>query len=1100
MESNFMFLKDKYRELSECGMFAELYLYSDPNTCIFKLGQFAEILVNYMMAYDNITVPYNNTHANRIKELKRKGLLTQEIDDILYRLRKRRNEATHSLYSSEAEAEILMEHTHTLGIWFMQVYGEIQYDIQEYEKPPKRLYEITKLSEENIELEKRITNLESEYIAIAKKYDKRLALERLEKAKRLSRNMERSEAETRDLIDEQLRKAGWIADTNVVRYSKGVRPEKGKNLAIAEWPTNSILPNRRGTGRGAVDYALFVGLKMVAVVEAKKFKKDIPSVIDSQCKDYASAIREKDHGYIIDRYDEYYTPFIFATNGRKFYNELPNQSGIWFLDVRRNTNSAKPLKNWLSPDDIQELLEMDIIKANSKLEDDTNSYLLDENGLNLRDYQYNAVKAVEKAVLKGEEKILLSMATGTGKTRVALGMIYKFLKAARFNRILFLVDRTSLGEQAKDKFAEVNLEELQNLIDIYGLTDLRAKELDMTDKVHIVTVQSLVRKLLYNDNSVSNATLTPGNYDCIIVDEAHRGYTLEQEMDEDDILYRNQSDFQSKYRQVIEYFDAVKIALTATPALHTIEIFSKPVFNYSYRKAVIDGYLIDHEPPYIVDTEFNTEGIKYEKGETLAIIDPLTKEITNSDALEDEIKFDVDKFNKKIITPKFNETVLRKVATMIDPEGDEKTLIFAVDDKHADEIVTMLRNIYDEIGGVDHRSIRKITGKAEDGNSEKVQKLIRKYKNDDFPNIAVTVDLLTTGIDVPEITTLVFMRRVKSRILFEQMIGRATRLCPGINKTHFNIIDAVKVYESLEPVTNMKPVTTKATLAMEALIDELDVVSEEKIHVNIDQILAKAHRKKNLLTDAQKKELKCVNDGKSIDEILRDIKNSGGNSVEKVKSYRDTLMFLEQLENNARGKKIFSDKEDTFKEIKRGYGDWAKPEDYLESFEAFINENRDIIPALNVVCTKPSSLTGKELKSLMVELDKHKFNKTNLQVAFKDAKNVDIVADIISYIRAVALDIPLISQEARIKHAFEKVIKNHDFNKMQMKWLKRIEATLLTETVLDMNMLNSGVFKSKGGGVLRLDKLFENKLESIVNEINTELYEGDMNEYIRDSI
>ena len=304
-------------------------------------------------------------------------------------------------------------------------------------------------------------------------------------------------------------------------------------------------------------------------------------------------------------------------------------------------------------------------------------------------------------------------------------------------------------------------------------------------KIHVATVQGMVKRLLYNEGETQPAVT---DYDLIIIDEAHRGYLLDKEMGEDEILYRDQLDYQSKYRMVIEYFDAVKIALTATPALHTTQIFGKPVFKYTYREAVIEGYLVDYDAPHKIKTKLNTEGIKYKKGETLVLYDPVTGEITNSEALEDELNFDVEQFNRKVITPEFNRTVLEEIAHDIDPEDvmQGKTLIFAVDDEHADLIVSLLKEIYSE-QGIDNDAIMKITGSVGGGNKRKVQEAIKRFKNERFPSIAVTVDLLTTGIDVPEITTLVFMRRVKSRILFEQMLGRATRLCPEINKTHFEI-------------------------------------------------------------------------------------------------------------------------------------------------------------------------------------------------------------------------------------------------------------------------------------------------------------------------
>lgn len=203
------------------------------------------------------------------------------------------------------------------------------------------------------------------------------------------------------------------------------------------------------------------------------------------------------------------------------------------------------------------------------------------------------------------------MATGTGKTRTVLGMIYRFLKTNRFKRILFLVDRTSLGEQASDVFKEIKLEDLMTLDEIYNIKGLEDKNIDKETRIQVATVQSMVKRILYNDGETMPAVT---DYDLIIIDEAHRGYILDKEMGDTEILYRDQRDYQSKYRSVIEYFDAVKIALTATPALQTTEIFGQPVFKYTYREAVIEGYLVDHDAPHhwkqnSVQVEFTTNRV-----------------------------------------------------------------------------------------------------------------------------------------------------------------------------------------------------------------------------------------------------------------------------------------------------------------------------------------------------------------------------------------------------------------------------------------------------------------------------------------------------------
>lgn len=207
-----------------------------------------------------------------------------------------------------------------------------------------------------------------------------------------------------------------------------------------------------------------------------------------------------------------------------------------------------------------------------------------------------------------------------------------------------------------------------------------------------------------------------------------------------------------------------------------------------------------------------------------------------------------------------NVKLLQEVSKYINPESREKTLIFAVNDNHADNIVTTLREIYKE-WGVSNDAIVKITGKTASGNKKKIEQVIKQYKNNQYPNIAVTVDLLTTGIDVPSICNLVFMRKINSRILYEQMLGRATRLCKEINKTHFNIFDPAHVYDDLGSVSSMKSVSVNKT--MTELIDELSRPSENSKQQTIDRILAKLQRKNNALSEEQRYEV-SENIGKSI--------------------------------------------------------------------------------------------------------------------------------------------------------------------------------------------------------------------------------------------
>ena len=1080
MKSNFEFLSRYWPALAQIGAAAESYVYSDANACLYKLGMFGERLILEIFAFEHIKEPsIDNTHANRIRLLKREGLIPKKIDDILYALRKTRNDAVHAGADSVEDAKTLLSMTYNLAVWFMEVYGDWGYIAPAFVMPEN----VVQPDYESIikEQEEKIAALSKQVEAVSTAASTKTSKERAEKGETASESMELSEAETRYLIDEQLRKFGWEVDTNTLRYSKGTRPQKGRNLAIAEWPTDSAVGKN-----GYADYALFVGLKLVGIVEAKKAAIDIPSVIDHQCKEYAKGIKGEHQEYIINQWGVYKVPFVFATNGRKYLKQIETKSGIWYLDLRSGANAPKALQGWISPQGLVEQLEKDIAAANAALQNTPFDLLRDPDGLNLRKYQINAIEAAEQAVIDGKQTVLLSMATGTGKTRTILGMIYRFIKSDRFKRVLFLVDRTALGEQAEDVFKEVKIEELMTLDSIYNIKGLDEKEIDRETKIHIATVQSLVKRILYPEGDTMPSVT---DYDLIVVDEAHRGYILDKEMSETEMLYRNQDDYISKYRTVIEYFDAVKIALTATPALHTTEIFGKPVFNYSYREAVIDGYLVDHDAPHNIRTKLRVEGIKYEKGEQLAIYDPVTGEVLNSAELEDDMKFEIDTFNRQVITENFNRTVLNEIAWDLNPDGQGKTLIYAVDDNHADLIVKILKEIYAE-GGVDNDTVMKITGSVAGGNKKKISEAIKRFKNESLPKIVVTVDLLTTGIDVPEITTLVFMRRIKSRILFEQMLGRATRLCPSIGKTHFEIYDPVGVYESLQDVSNMKPVVTNPSTSFEDLMKGLEVATtDEQLAYQINLIVAKLQRKRRNISEKALEQFANLTGSKDLGAFAEHLNSSTiKEATAELLGHREAFSVLDKDRPHSKSPRIIDNHPDVVIDHTRGYGEGQKPEDYLEAFKDFINSNMNAIAALRMVCTRPSELTREALKSLKLELDRHDFTEKQLNSAWNEMTNQDIVADIIAFIRQQALGSALVGHEQRVKHAFAKLRMNHEFNKTQLDWLKRIEKVLLEESVLDEQIFEVGAFKNAGGFTI-IDRRFGRKLREIMTELNEYLYD-----------
>ena len=773
-------------------------------------------------------------------------------------------------------------------------------------------------------------------------------------------------------------------------------------------------------------------------------------------------------------------PFIFAANGRPFQSQLETKSGIWFLDLRESTNAPKALRDWLSPAEILELLNRNTSAGNLQLRTMPKDFLQNKGGLNLREYQLRAVDAAETAVVRGQKNILLAMATGTGKTRTVLALIYRFLKSERFRRILFLVDRTALGEQALDVFSEVKLENFLPLNRIYNVSGIDEVDFQRETRVQIATVQSMYRRIFIGESPPPKVT----DYDLIIVDEAHRGYTLDRETPDDEDFFLNQRDYQSKYRQVIDYFLAVRIALTATPALHTTEIFGTPVFKYGYREAVLDGWLADYDPPHILKTELSTNGIHYKRGETVAVCDSVTGEITNSELLADELDFDVDDFNRSVVNENFNRVMLEEIFNEIDTCGG-KTLIFAVNNTHADLIVRILKEIY-AAKGVRTDTVMKITGSI--GDKDRVNDAIKHFKNEPIPSIVVTVDLLTTGVDIPAITTLVFMRRVKSRILFEQMLGRATRLCPEIHKTNFQVYDAVGVFELIGDVSTMKPVVANPSENFLTLLDSLRNSTDSKQIQNlVDQITARLQRLKPKLTREYLAHFADLTGCKTPDSFISELRALNAVDAKNfLLSHENLFKFLQKITGGSSF--VISDHADELIEHSRA-STVNRQRDYLEEFTEFLRTNQNEIAALNIVCTRPKNLTRADLQSLILQLEREGFSADRLNRAVSKMTNAEIAADIISLIRRFALGALLQNKDDKISAAVNRLKATHNFSVTELRWLDRIEKYLLNESVINRATFDEATAFKSQGGFARIDKVFGGNLSKIIDELNDYLYD-----------
>jgi type I restriction enzyme R subunit len=1125
ISANFDFLGVHDAQLVRLGALAERYFKEDPNTCLIKLRQFGEVVAQMTAAKSGLLASPEEPQADLLRRLKFERVVPREVGELFHQLRVAGNRATHDHVEDHAEALTTLKIARELGIWFHRTFADRRFSAGAFVPPPDptaatkalqeeldRLRQVlnetaTKAENARVVAETEARERMSAEERARKDRDERAVWEQLaseaENAKAaLAAELQKlqaaavqapsqstativaqaeaaaaeiniDEASTRTLIDVQLRTRGWEVDTPTMRFSTGTRPAKGRNMAIAEWPTKS----------GPADYALFVGTKCIGVVEAKRRNKNVSSHID-QAQRYARGFRfdgaaEPVGGPWQDSArEEFFVPFVFSTNGRPYLRQIETESGIWFRDTRKPFNHRRALTDWPTPDGLKGMLEIDAEAAQADLKARPFDF-----GFPLRPYQKRAIETVETKLAEERRTMLLAMATGTGKTKLAIAMLYRLLAAKRFRRVAFIVDRNALGSQAAGEFATTRIVSAKTFADIFGLKGLDTVTPDSETKVHICTIQGLVQRVLYTDDP---ADVPPvDQYDLMVVDECHRGYLLDREMSDAELSFRSQDDYISKYRRVLEHFDAVKIGLTATPALHTVSIFGDPVFKYSYREAVIDGYLIDHEPPVQITTALSKAGIKFAKDEEIELIDPRTGKIDLA-RTPDEIKFAVDEFNKNVVTVPFNKAVAEELARHIDPNLPGKTLIFAVSDAHADIVVDEIKKAFcSAYGEIEDAAIRKVTGSV-----DHVGGLIRSFRNDALPKIAVTVDLLTTGIDVPSIENLVFIRRVNSRILYEQMLGRATRQCPEIGKETFRIFDAVDLYPHLQNLTEMKPVVVNPDISLEQLFREFTTVEDDAHRDAVrEQILVKMRRRIKRLHD-QARALYQTETGETPEATLKRLVEDSPAAVAAWVRQKPDLGRVLDWDPDQSGSVLIpiSHHPDQVVAVTRGYGAGQKPEDFLDSFTSFIRGNINTISALNIVVQRPRDLTRAELKALRLELDALGYSDANLRQAWSEAKNEDIAASIIGFVRQAALGDALIPFDTRVRSAMQRVLKSRSWTEVQRKWLKRIEEQITREMVVDRAAIDEEPF-TNDGGFQRLNKVFDGKLETILGNINHELWQ-----------
>lgn len=658
------------------------------------------------------------------------------------------------------------------------------------------------------------------------------------------------ETKARQLIDSKLETAGWV-----VQDMKQLNLGAGSGVAVREYPTDT----------GPADYILFVDRKPVGVIEAKRDEAGANlSAHEGQTERYANATLKW-------RTDSTPLRFLYESTGQI----------IWFTDGADPAPRARELFHFFRPQTLADwAAQPDTLRARL-----TRIPPLPER--NLRECQINAITGLEKSLAKNRPRALIHMATGAGKTFTAITSVYRLLKFAGAKRILFLVDTRNLGKQAHQEFmAYTPPDDGRKFTELYNVQRLSSSHIDPHAQVCISTIQRMYSILsgtelaeASEDISLNEIGQIQGQarlvqynpqvpieeFDFIVIDECHRSiYNL--------------------WKQVLDYFDAFLIGLTATPDQRTYGFFNENVVaEYSYEQSVVDGVNVGYDV-YEIETEITQAGAVLAAKEWVDHRHRQTRAKRWAQT-EDDTAYGATDLDKSVVNPSQIRQVIQAMKTAVEtkifPHRQEtpKTLIFAKTDSHADDIIRTVREVYGEGNAfckkVTYRAgIDPETGKAIPGDD--ADSVLASFRNDYHPRIAVTVDMIATGTDVKPLEVLLFMRDVRSRGYYEQMKGRGVRSLDAESlkkvsnsaegaKTHFVLIDAVGVEKSLK--TESRPLERKPTLSLDSLLKGVAVGARDE-----DTVLSLGNRLVRLakqLDDQALAKIKQASGGLGLQDLAR---------------------------------------------------------------------------------------------------------------------------------------------------------------------------------------------------------------------------------------
>jgi type I restriction enzyme R subunit len=880
----------------------------------------------------------------------------------------------------------------------------------------------------------------------------------------------------RDRINKRLKalNPAW----KIVKYSEELNLQSLNRHAVEEYPT----------AKGPADYALFVNGKLLGILEAKKVKVGPQNVLE-QAKRYAKGAFAGPGNW-----NGYRVPFLYASNG-----EI-----IWYLDVRDAKNISRRISNFHTPVALEEFYRDDIAAGYQRL------IIHPIQISDLRCYQKEAVEAVEDALVKRKRAMLLAMATGTGKTFTIVSLIYRLLEAKAARRILFLVDRRALAAQAVREFSSFSTPSGSKFSKEFEVYSQRFRKEDLEgDKsfdpnvlpneyltapqathtfVYVSTIQRMTINLFGWKNAFAQDPSDPDYeeeterldipihaFDAIVADECHRGYTAKET---------------AVWRDVMEYFDSVKIGLTATPAAHTLALFKEVIYRYPTEKAIQDGFLVDYDAVKI-RSGVRMNGIFLKPGEHVGVIDTDTGDEIY-DELEDEREFATNEIEQKITSPDSNRKIVREVARYAYQHQEEtgrfpKILIFAANDlphtSHCDQLVQICK---EEFGQGDD-FVKKITGSP---SVDRPLQRIREFRNRPNPKIVVSVDMLTTGVDIPALEFLVFLRPVKSRILWVQMLGRGTRRCPDFHKEKFTIFDCFDgtLIQYFKDTTDFQvELPQKEPIPIERII--------ENIYQNVDRaysvkVLVKRLRRieRTMSGDAVTAFSAFIPDGDvsrfagRLPQLIQD-DFTGTLNLLRDKSFQDLLL------NYPRAKRQFivayEQEDEVSSEVVFSIGgQYKKPEDYLNMFARFIKENPEQIAAIRILLERPKEWRTDVLDDLRKKLQQNDFSEKDLQKAHHLVYKKPL-ADIISMVKhGVKAEAPLMTAEERVDAAMAKTMAGKTFSGEQKKWLGYIREHLIQNLSIEPDHFDYAPVFERRGGLGKARTIFKEDLNGLIEELN----------------